>query len=536
VGVLLFRLLIFALKVLSFYVLFNSQLTLVLMTLPLLHRFGFFALFFFCLLGKTPQAKAQAYDMIYRDTLTAVSPGFVNHRFSFNLYQNCNPAPLNFTNIPVNYTAGGSPSSNEIIAGPLQFIGNGNPFCGNMTPACSATGPLNYQQTGVNYRFNVGLSMPVSGLLPLQTQIAALGSGFGNFTAANISGNFGIAPQTFNVVAAGMVNVAPEFVNPPVIFVKVNHPVSYSSGARDADGDSLVYRLRPVSPAATYAPGFTYLNPITANPALVLNSRTGVITFRPTVYNPATSPSATANKYVIGLDLDEYRKINGQPTRIGTIQRNILVNVISNTNNSPVLTAAQGNVPVAPNAIIDAFPGSQIRLDFGASDPDVFDVVVPISNALTVFPGATYNITLGANPNTGVLNWTPTPAQVRDEPYFFNVTAIDDACPYPASITYTYGIRVRNITGVSPDRGASAFLAYPNPSSGAVKFKLNPGIAVREIRIFNLLGQEMDKLKVAGNDSEVSWENAGKHVAGTYLARLISEDKTLRSLKFTKLQ
>lgn len=55
-------------------------------------------------LGKPTEAKAQAYDMICQDTLIATSPGLMSHSFSFYLYQNCNPAPVNFFNTPW-YTA-----------------------------------------------------------------------------------------------------------------------------------------------------------------------------------------------------------------------------------------------------------------------------------------------------------------------------------------------------------------------------------------------------------------------------------------------
>jgi hypothetical protein len=517
----------------------------------LLQRSALLALFLAGLLGKAPEAKAQAYDMIYRDTLTAVGTGIFSHSFSFYLYQNCNPVPVNFSNMPVHFDPGNGSPINEILTGPLPVVGPGNPFCATQSPVCSATGPLNFQKSGATYTFTTKANYSVPGFYTSSTEFTPYGVGFGNFQAANISGNFGIDPRVLknitvsNIATPVLINRPPEFINPPVIFANVNQPVSYSSGAIDADGDSLVYRLRPISSTATYASGFTYLNPITANPALVLNARTGVLTFKPTAYDPTAGPGATANKYIVGIDVDEYRKANGGYGKIGTMQRNLLVNIYTDINNSPTLVASQfnpasqTNIPVAPNAIVDAFPGSQIRLDFGVSDPDLLDVVVPISNATTVFPGATLTITLGSNPNNAVLSWTPTTAHVRDEPYFFNVTARDNACPYPASITHTYGIRVRNILGLAQDRGASVFLAYPNPASGDVNFKLNAGKAAREILIFNLLGQEIDRIPVGnlpGGEQNIRWEKANAFAAGTYVAKLVSEAKTVQTLKFTKLQ
>ncbi len=497
-------------------------------------------LFFAFFLGSPDKAAAQAYDMIYQDTLTAATATFpivMPHSFSFSLYQNCNPTPVNFSGLPVRFSYG-APAITQTVTGgfPLQAIGN--PFCATQSPVCSISGPLNYQKSGFTYTFNVSANFSNPGIYTVGTEFMGFGSGFGSFQAANISGNFGIEPRVLNVIAPGLINVPPQFINPPVIFANVNQPTSYSIAAKDPDGDSLVYRLRAVSPNATYAPGFTPLNPITASPALVLNSRTGVITFTPTAYDATAGPGGTANKYVIGLDIEEYRKGNNGSFKIGTIQRNVLVNVISNSNNSPVLGASNNGVAVAPNTIIDVAPGTAVMLNFGASDPDAGDYVYPTSNVVSILPNATYGITLGQNPNGGILHWTPTVADVRPEPYFFNVTAIDDACPYPAAVTHTYGIRVGYLTGIGPDTfRPQLFSVFPNPFTQEVNFKITGKNKAETILIYNLLGQQIDKISIRNSGAgqqQITWGNAGKFAKGTYLAKLISEDQTVQTLRFIK--
>ena len=338
-----------------------------------------------------------------------------------------------------------------------------------------------------------------------------------------------------------MINHAPEFVNPPVIFAGQSRAISYSAGAIDPDGDSLVYSLRSVSPNATYAPGFTYLNPITANPALALNSRKGIITFIPASYNLTAGPGAKENKYSVGLQVDEYRKINGQATKIGTIQRNLLINVINLGNQMPVLTAAQNNLPVAPNTIIDVAPGSTVVMNFSASDPDTWDAVSPATNANTVLSGSTYVVTLAQNPNGGQLTWTPTAAHVREEPYFFNVTAIDDACPYRGSTTQPYAYRVRNVSAIKLNRIASQlFTVYPNPATDQIAFRfLDVKPAKACLYIYNPLGQEIDNVTVPETQKEgqeVKWEKANQFPAGNYLVKFISPNGATQTQKFAKLQ
>lgn len=168
------------------------------------------------------------------------------------------------------YSQGNGVTTTEVLTGPLPVLGAGNPFCATQSAGCSPTGPLNFQKTGTTYTFTTKANFMVPATYTSVTEFTPYGVGFGSFQAANISGNFGIEPRvlstlTTNLQGTTITNKPPVFINPPVIFANAYRPVSYSIAATDPDGDSLVYRLRPVSPNATYAAGFTYLNPITAN-------------------------------------------------------------------------------------------------------------------------------------------------------------------------------------------------------------------------------------------------------------------------------
>ncbi|MBK0403990.1 T9SS type A sorting domain-containing protein [Adhaeribacter sp. BT258] len=494
------------------------------------------ALLLLPLLLSSGKSFAQGYDFVYHD-YAAPASNLVDHGFTFNLYRNCNPVPGSFQTGPVAYTLdNGSPVYDTYSWNPI--VSFGNPFCSSVTAACTSTGPLNYQNAEVKFTFTPKANIAAPGLHTLQTKFGV--TGFGNFEAANMGGTYAIEPIALNKVSAGMINRAPKFINPPVIFANVNQLISYSTAAIDMDGDSLVYNLQSLGPWAGYAPGFTYLDPITASPALSLNSRTGNITFKPTAYNATAGLGATENKYMVGLEVEEYRKISGQMTLIGTIQRCIMVNVFSDPNNTPALTATRNGSIIAPNTYIDVNPGATITLDFSASDLDASNIISLVSNIQNIISQATFTSTPGQSPNSGQISWTPTSADVRDEPYYFNVSAIDGACPYPGTFTNTYGIRVRNITGITSDCfGAASFQVYPNPFTVKVNFRISSVTKAESIFIYNLLGQQIDEIaipKTASAEHSITWENAGKHAAGTYVAKLITESKTIQTLKFTKLQ
>ncbi|HSI90132.1 MAG TPA: T9SS type A sorting domain-containing protein, partial [Adhaeribacter sp.] len=70
-----------------------------------------------------------------------------------------------------------------------------------------------------------------------------------------------------------------------------------------------------------------------------------------------------------------------------------------------------------------------------------------------------------------------------------------------------------------------------------VTFKIIQNTKAESILIYNLLGQQIDQINLqnaAKGQQEISWEKAGGFARGTYLARLISDGKTVQVLKFTK--
>jgi hypothetical protein len=118
----------------------------------------------------------------------------------------------------------------------------------------------------------------------------------------------------------------------------------------------------------------------------------------------------------------------------------------------------------------------------------------------------------------------------------------DDGHPLRGVYTETFAVRVSNtgnVTSISEAFGNASFSAFPNPFSEELHFNLNLNSKAQSIIIYNLLGQKVDEiqLKTLGVGAQkVPWQNAGKYAAGTYVARLVAADKSVQTLKFTKIK
>ena len=179
----------------------------------------------------------------------------------------------------------------------------------------------------------------------------------------------------------------------------------------DPDGDSLAYKLctpyhggsmvtpAPNPPSAppytlvSYASGYSYLNPLPANPAIAIDPSTGLLTGTPTLIG----------QYVVGVCVEEYR--NG--VLIGTHRRDFQFNVASCNKT----TVAAIPIPVVGDTSINECTGFTIHFgnnsigatsyywDFGVGHltNDTSTVKFPTY----IYPDTgTYRAMLIANPGT----------------------------------------------------------------------------------------------------------------------------------------
>lgn len=282
-----------------------------------------------------------------------------------------------------------------------------------------------------------------------------------NYAITSGAGGNGIYVTTTINLGFSPCNSSPIFSVDPVPYACAGQPFTFSQGAFDPDGDSLVYSLGPCLTAAatsvTYNAGFTPAQPLGPGWTTTINPLTGDITLTPTPNGPIVT-------CVLCVYVTEWRTINGVPTQIGQVERDIQVTVINcgaansppvASNNPPsqngISNLTQGTLdPVS--GVITTCAGYAASLDFTIDDP----------NALGQ-PGADTVCVTWTSPNvllqTGLLfanALTPTvqqdtvcdvttpitvhlelPQNLPPGVYTVTIYAVDNACPILGQNQYT---------------------------------------------------------------------------------------------------
>ncbi|MBL4577600.1 MAG: PKD domain-containing protein, partial [Flavobacteriales bacterium] len=232
-------------------------------------------------------------------------------------------------------------------------------------------------------------------------------------------------------------NSSPVFSNKPVPFVCDNQLFCFSPGALDPEFDSLVYSLITPMTSATgtisYNGSFSAAQPLSSSPSVTFNTATGDLCMTPTNSSEVTVTAIKVEQWSNGV-------------LIGSVMRDIQINVVSCTNIVPEITGFDGNPPNSTNTQITVCAGAAISETISGSDVDVGQIVSMSWN--NGIPGGTFTIT-GSPWPSGVFTWTPAPTDISSVPYCFTVTVNDDNCPYNASFTQTYCVFVKGLTTVA---------------------------------------------------------------------------------------
>ncbi len=387
--------------------------------------------------------------------LTYTCLGGNTYLITYSFYRDCSgiPAPAN---IPITFSCSSNSAFN--FSSTLQKIsGTGQ----EITPGCSAvpthcSGGNGYGIQEYVYQGQVTLapcnSWDMHYSSSARNPISTLSSSGGWYTMA-----------TLNNLQAPC-NSSPTFSNKPVAVVCSNQSFCFNHGALDPDGDSLVYSFYPVmttSPttSVTYSWPWSYTNFLTATtpPGITIDPVTGDICF-----------TATANlSTVFGVKVQEYRTINGTPTLIGTVYRDIQLKVVTCNNNIPVLSGMDTTLSHTYNPndttyrIDVCLSVDPISFDINGFDADTFNsgttgspekFSISWNNGIPTGSFTThYNGTDSAYAN---FTWLPTAADVGNIKCF-TATVQDEACPYNGFQTFSYCILVR---GMLVDLGSDTLL------------------------------------------------------------------------------
>ncbi len=264
------------------------------------------------------------------------------------------------------------------------------------------------------------------------------------------SGNYNHSVyMEFKGFTNNFINTSPEFIKNPADIYCIGKFYSIDWDIDDPDGDSIVYSIVPTLyanpsypfPTVPFNTGYGInLNVMDGSPDINISSN-GVLSFMPTI---------TGN-YLITVKVDEYRKINGLPTKISEIRRDLIFKTIvcdirppsvsNNLNNQKgiVIDTLMINEDYIINFTANDSPNDSLtttllpRINPGENllDPNVFGALWGKPGQLVGGQFAQNLVIQGVGSLVSQFKWKPKCSHVRNEPYSFTIVTRDDNCPEP---------------------------------------------------------------------------------------------------------
>ncbi|RLD46926.1 MAG: hypothetical protein DRI86_01880 [Bacteroidetes bacterium] len=391
----------------------------------------------------SPQVKASHFAGA---DLTYTCLGGATYLITLSFYRDCSgvQAP---TSVDIDFECTTDATSHFSKNLPL-LAGSGQ----EITPGCSAA--PTYCSTGSAYGIQEYVYQATVTLTPCNYWELNWADGNRNLISTVLNNDFNswfMPAKLNNLTAYG--NSSPTFSNKPIAIVCNNQSFCFNHGAIDPDGDSLVYSFY-----APYTNGFnSSVNYVGSYSASNFLSSSTPITLDPVTGDLCFTPSAILTT-VTGIKVEEWRRINGVATLIGTVYRDIQLMVTTCSNNIPILSGMDTLLTSTYN------PADTIYYLEECLGPD------PITFHVNGFDIDTFNSSVVGNPekfhiewNHGIsgasfiphyngtdsayaeFSWLPTIADVTTIPKCFTASIHDEACPYYGSQTFSYCIVVRGM-------------------------------------------------------------------------------------------
>jgi len=269
-------------------------------------------------------------------------------------------------------------------------------------------------------------------------------------------------------------NSSPNFSDTAVAVICQGDTTIIVNNAYDPDGDRLEYSFgtpyggtyrtvpgyfAPPPQLITYPAQYSALQPFGPAPGnyAFLDKNTGLSRYA----------APMLGKYVIAVDVREYRRIAGRDSLVGTTRRDVqLVARICEPNKAPVFssngttaqeyTVLEGQALVLPTTATDpegqtiALRAASVLLD-GASG---FDATFNNNPGTVATTGGTGTVVVtGVGNVTGTFRFVPACGSARSEPYDVIVTATDNACnSKSAAVIYRIRVVAAPTVTAGPDR------------------------------------------------------------------------------------
>ncbi|MBT9393784.1 gliding motility-associated C-terminal domain-containing protein [Hymenobacter sp. NST-14] len=367
-----------------------------------------------------------------------------------------------------------------------------------VTPPTSVSCTLPNSQpprvTLAKYETTVNLPLSFDGYYALYTDLAR------NVDVTNIldPGNTNMTLYT-DMAPPLLPNTSPVFSDTAVAVICQGDTSIILNNAYDADGDRLIYafgtpyqgdapfgNFSPPPPSVSYAAGYSATQPFGAGSYAFLNASTGLSRYS----------APRQGKYVVAVDVKEYRTINGREVLVGTTRRDIqLVARPCQANRPPVFTPA--SVAVRDYTVEEGRP---LTFSVTATDPEGKPLTMKINSALLDGSGAfDFSVngnqgTLPAGSGVGSANVTATASitgqfefntrcgDARTTPYDVVVTVTDNTCG-SKSVAEVFRIIVTRAAGPSGivgdtavcDRSQALTYAAAGPTASSYRWTVQGG-------------------------------------------------------------
>jgi len=314
-----------------------------------------------------------------------------------------------------------------------------------ITPNCSLT--PTFCSGGNSYGISEYIYQGTATLAPCNSWTLSYGSCCRNTsTTINGQGSWFVSAMLNNLAAPG--NSSPTFSNIPIVITNNNELLNYNHGAIETDGDSLVYSFYTPKTSATtsviYNTPYDSANFLSSSIPISINPTTGQISLKPNLSLVS----------ITGVKVDEWRKINGVPTKIGTVFRDIQLKVENSSNTNPTLggmrfVGTHGYSPLDTIYNTTVYPTDPVYFSISGFDPDTFDpnysshperFSIAWNNGI---PQGSFTVHDNATDHAWAeFNWLPGLNDVSSVPYCFTATITDEACPYNGKQIFSYCITV----------------------------------------------------------------------------------------------
>ncbi|QDA61415.1 T9SS type B sorting domain-containing protein [Hymenobacter jejuensis] len=376
------------------------------------------------------------------------------------------------------------------------------------------------------YELIVNLPVSAAGYYAFYTESAR------NNDIRNLSNPGGTGLTLYTDISPPLIpNSTPTFSDTAVAVICQGDTSIIINNAYDADGDRLVYsfgtpyggNLGNTPPSFFNPPPTSVVYASTYNVAQPFGPGRGSYAF----LDPQTGLSRYAapflGKYVVAVDVKEYRVINGQEVLVGTTRRDIqLIAQTCQPNQAPQFTAS--TTAIKEFTIEE---GQSLSFDLAARDPELKTLSLRVNSVLLDGPGgfdATFANDVGTVSNgsgsalisgtgnvSGTFRFNSRCGNARATPYDVVVTAADQACG-SKSVAQIIRITVKRASPPTAITGDALVCDQSKPSTYTVT-GTNASSYLWRVRGGAIQGP------ATGSSVSVLWNTAG---TGTLSARGIT--------------